>query len=85
MKIHHIHLNKTGKTLKNQEKKTLLEVLESHDIPVEYQCREGYCGSCRVQITAGKVCYRQPPLAYLDDNEILPCCCQILSDIELEL
>lgn len=85
MKAHRIHLSKTDKTLQNQQQKTLLEVLESHNISVEYQCREGYCGSCRIQINGGQVCYKKPPLACIDDNEILPCCCQIQSDIELEL
>ena len=26
---------------------SLLAALESHNIDVEYQCRAGYCGSCR--------------------------------------
>lgn len=63
----------------------LLEILELHDIAVEYQCRSGYCGACRLKLLKGKVAYRQPPLAFVNDGEILPCCCMPLMDIELEI
>ncbi|HBO24063.1 MULTISPECIES: class I ribonucleotide reductase maintenance protein YfaE [unclassified Providencia] len=61
----------------------LLEALEDSRIPAEYQCREGYCGSCRVTLHKGKVGYKHKPLAYVQEGEILPCCCQPLSDIEI--
>ena len=61
----------------------LLEALEDSRIPVEYQCREGYCGSCRVTLLHGKVGYKQKPIAFVQDGEILPCCCHPLSDIEI--
>ena len=32
---------------------SLLAALESHNIDVEYQCREGYCGSCRTRLVSG--------------------------------
>ncbi|WP_019673400.1 class I ribonucleotide reductase maintenance protein YfaE [Psychrobacter lutiphocae] len=55
-----------------------------HDI--NYQCKEGYCGSCRVTLTAASypVTYAKPPLAMIDDSEILPCCCQIQGVIRLK-
>ncbi|CAI0848231.1 2Fe-2S ferredoxin-like protein [Serratia proteamaculans] len=63
----------------------LLDVLELHDVEVEYQCRSGYCGACRLKLVKGDVVYRQPPLAFINDGEILPCCCMPLTDIELEI
>ncbi|KEY60392.1 class I ribonucleotide reductase maintenance protein YfaE [Serratia sp. DD3] len=63
----------------------LLEILELHDVAVEYQCRSGYCGACRLKLLKGKVAYRQAPLAFVNDGEILPCCCMPLMDIELEI
>ena len=54
-------------------------------VPVEYQCREGYCGACRVRLKRGKVGYRQRPVAFINDGEILPCSCYPLSDIDIEL
>ncbi|HEJ9094503.1 TPA: class I ribonucleotide reductase maintenance protein YfaE [Serratia odorifera] len=63
----------------------LLEVLELHDVQVEYQCRSGYCGACRLKLVKGEVAYQQQPLAFINDGEILPCCCMPLADIELEI
>ena len=52
---------------------------------VEYQCRSGYCGACRLKLVKGEVTYRQQPLAFINAGEILPCCCMPLTDIELEM
>ncbi len=81
-----ITLKTNGKNLQYPEKAaSLLEALEYHGIAIEYQCRSGYCGSCRCRMTAGKVTYRQKPLALVNDGEILPCCCIPESDIELDI
>ncbi|WP_173636242.1 class I ribonucleotide reductase maintenance protein YfaE [Paramixta manurensis] len=64
---------------------TLLAALESHNLCVEYQCREGYCGSCRTRLLKGEVCYAEQPLAFLQEGEILPCCCKAKGDIEIEM
>ena len=66
------------------ESNNLLEALEQHQIAVEYQCRSGYCGSCRMQLLKGEVCYSTQPLAFIQDGDILPCCCMPLGDIEIE-
>jgi ferredoxin len=64
--------------------RNLLEVFEHHDVDVEYQCREGYCGSCRMRLVSGAVEYSEKPLAFISDDEILPCCCMPVGDIEIE-
>ena len=38
-----------------EEHPSLLVALESHQVEVEYQCRAGYCGSCRCRLVAGQV------------------------------
>ncbi|PHM63661.1 class I ribonucleotide reductase maintenance protein YfaE [Xenorhabdus ishibashii] len=63
----------------------LLEALEHGKIQPEYQCRQGYCGSCRVRLVKGKVGYPCKPLAFVNEGEILPCSCYPLTDIEIEL
>lgn len=63
---------------------TLLEGLERTGHEVEYQCRQGYCGSCRLRIASGEVAYRGKPLAYVSRGEILACCAVAQSDIILE-
>ncbi|CAX60576.1 class I ribonucleotide reductase maintenance protein YfaE [Erwinia billingiae] len=67
------------------EHPSLLDALEAHQVCVEYQCREGYCGSCRTRLLKGEVCYTAKPLAFVQHDEILPCCCKANGDIELEM
>lgn len=68
-----------------QTNETLLEALERTGHFVEYQCRHGYCGSCRVKLLSGSVSYAQTPMAFLFPQEILPCCCTVESDLVLLL
>ncbi|HDX9082432.1 TPA: 2Fe-2S ferredoxin-like protein [Klebsiella oxytoca] len=67
------------------EHPSLLAALESHNIDVEYQCREGYCGSCRLRLVSGQVDWLTEPLAFVQPGEILPCCCRVKGDIEIEM
>jgi ferredoxin len=45
-----------------EEHPSLLIALESHQVEVEYQCREGYCGSCRCRLVSGQVDWIAEPL-----------------------
>ena len=72
------------KTFELQEGETLLEGLERTGHEVEYQCRSGYCGSCRVKILDGRVSYDDFPLAFVAPGEILPCCCRVNEDIKVD-
>lgn len=63
----------------------LLTLLEAHNIRVEFQCREGFCGSCRLNLLKGEVHYLLTPIACISDGEILPCCCLPVSEIEIAL
>lgn len=66
--------------------RSLLEALEIHHIPsLNYQCRSGYCGSCRVLLIKGKVQYYTEPLGYIRPDEILICCCVPTEHIILKL
>lgn len=65
-------------------KKSLLDCLESANVEVHYHCRDGFCGACRVTLVDGDINYPLgEPLAYVGDNEILPCCCIPVTDITL--
>ncbi len=33
------------------DRKTLLAVAQEHQIPIHYECQDGECGSCAVQVT----------------------------------
>ncbi|TNH03729.1 class I ribonucleotide reductase maintenance protein YfaE [Testudinibacter sp. TR-2022] len=84
MKIHKITLPQQQRTVEHDNRTSLLQTLENHGILHEYQCRSGYCGSCRVKLLNGKVSYAETPLAFLSANEILLCCCTVESDLEIE-
>ena len=81
---HSVEIN-DGPVIQFQHASTLLESLESQNVPVHYQCREGYCGSCRTQLVEGEVHYVSEPLAWLNENEILPCCCIPKSPIKIRI
>lgn len=81
-----VFLRITGTRLQcRDEHASLLVALESHQVPVEYQCREGYCGSCRTRLVSGQVDWLTEPLAFIQPGEILPCCCRAKGDIEIEM
>lgn len=79
-----IHI-KDHETVLQHPNCTLLDSIEKYNIDVHYHCREGFCGSCRTKLISGQVKYTTDPLAYIDDDEILPCCCVPLSDLVIEL
>jgi ferredoxin len=68
----------------NQQKSVLI-CLEENDIGVHYHCREGFCGACRTKLIAGQVEYTSDPLAYIDDDEFLPCCSIPTSNITIKV
>ena len=65
--------------------KTVLNTLEDHGVAVEYQCRQGYCGACQIQLVDGTVTYNEPPLAFIRDGYVLSCCCQPQTDLIIRL
>ncbi|OBX01775.1 class I ribonucleotide reductase maintenance protein YfaE [Gallibacterium genomosp. 1] len=85
MKVYQVHLKQRQQTLLHDNQISLLENLEQNQIAHEYQCRSGYCGACRAKILQGSVRYRQLPLAFLQPDEILLCCCLLEQDIVLDL
>ncbi len=81
-----IHLTRSDLTIEIKEINTsLLDTLEENNVQVEYQCREGYCGSCRCKLISGEVEWVKDPLAFMGKDEILPCCVKPKGDIEVEI
>jgi ferredoxin len=73
-----------GKVIESREGESVLETLERENIDVNYNCREGFCGVCRIKLLSGSVDYRVEPLAFIDDDEILSCCTIPTSDISIK-
>ncbi|MBR7059777.1 MAG: 2Fe-2S ferredoxin-like protein [Neisseriaceae bacterium] len=63
----------------------LLDKLEATGHDVSYQCRNGYCGACRIKMLSGSVSYAKQPLAMIGKDEILPCCCQVQEPLKLDI
>lgn len=72
-------------SIPHQGNMTLLETLELHCQPVESQCRAGFCGACRTRLYQGQVRYLTTPLAFIGEDEILPCCCVPQTDLHIGL
>lgn len=67
------------------EEHNLLDCLEKQGVEMQSHCRAGFCGTCRVPLLEGEVHYPGgPPLAYIREGEILPCCCVPVSDLEIK-
>ncbi|CAL4326241.1 class I ribonucleotide reductase maintenance protein YfaE [Buchnera aphidicola] len=65
----------------------LLFILEVNNINIQYQCRSGYCGMCRIELIKGRVHYviKQPMAALFKKQEIFPCCCQPDGNITIKI
>ena len=79
--IHRVLLNKEEILVTEDE--PLLAQLERAGIFVEYQCREGFCSSCSLQLLRGHVEYPTEPLAWVQSGYLLACCAIVKSDIEI--
>ena len=73
------------KIVQSSPSNSLLETLEQAGVDVAYQCREGYCGACRLTLKKGVVAYTQEPMASFQASEVLACCCHPTTNIEVEI
>ncbi|QYJ80604.1 2Fe-2S ferredoxin-like protein [Shewanella acanthi] len=64
---------------------SLLQALESKKVTIFSECRNGFCGGCKTRMLSGSVSYLTEPLAHLEADECLPCCCIPAEDLELDL
>lgn len=80
-----ITVETTDSSLELAAGESLLDALLNSGHAVEYQCRSGYCGACRVTATHGQVKYDEYPLAVLNADEILPCCCRVTEPLKIKV
>lgn len=64
---------------------SLLDALETQEIPAPYNCRGGYCGCCKVRLLDGEVEPVQDALVDCAEGEVLTCCCRPKGHIEIEI
>jgi uncharacterized protein len=63
---------------------SLLELAEQGGVRLEWGCRAGNCGQCRVMITAGRVTHAKRPGVELVDGECLTCIARPVGDVVVE-
>ncbi len=57
-----------------QEEGSLLEFAENHGLTPAYGCRNGKCGSCKVQLKSGEVSHEGHEASLITESEALLCC-----------
>lgn len=75
-----------GQLFQGNNQATLLEQAETAGIKMDYSCRAGFCGACKVTVKSGEV--EQPEVPALSSQEraegkVLACCCVPRSDLEI--
>ena len=81
-----ITLARAGKTLTVPADKSILEVLRSNGIKIKTLCKEGVCGTCRVELLAGKADHRDEVLTDEQrEHEIQVCVSRALPNETLVL
>ncbi len=63
---------------------SLLELAEQHEVPMDFGCRAGNCGTCLTAIRAGEVRYVVEPSAEPEPGTCLTCIAVPASDLELD-
>jgi ferredoxin-NADP reductase len=63
---------------------SLLELAEQNGVPLEFGCRAGSCGQCRVMIAAGRVTHAKQPGVQLIEGECLACIARPQGDVVVE-
>ena len=64
---------------------SLLELAEACDVPVRWSCRSGVCHTCESVLLGGTVAYQPAPLEPPTEGNLLLCCSQPSSDVQVDL
>ncbi len=75
-----------GQGIPHNGQTTLLELMEEARLPVKSRCRIGVCGTCRVQLRAGRVKEEDSILSQSDRDQgiVLACCSIPQGDVAVE-
>ncbi|PSU00050.1 hybrid-cluster NAD(P)-dependent oxidoreductase [Photobacterium iliopiscarium] len=81
-----VKLNIDGHIFNGNNQQTLLEQAETAGVELNYGCRAGFCGACKVTLTSGQV--EQPDVPALlpqerQQGKILACCCIPKTDLKI--
>ena len=81
-----VNFARSGKSVSTAGDASLLDLAEANGVEIDYACRSGVCGTCKIKIVKGKV--------EMSDNEltdeerangyVYACAARPTSDIEVE-
>ena len=64
---------------------TVLDAARTAGLDAAYSCEEGVCGTCRCRCLSGEITYIRDPVAWLEEDEILPCIARPRTDLEIDM
>ena len=64
---------------------SLLDFAEACDVPVRWSCRTGVCHTCESALISGSVTYQPEPMDPPAQGNVLICCSQPQSDVDMDL
>lgn len=82
-----ISFARSGKSVSLPPDKTVLEVAEMNGVPIDYSCRVGTCGFCKIKLLAGQVTMEVQEALTEEDKAagvILACQARSLGDISVD-
>ncbi|WP_419207484.1 2Fe-2S iron-sulfur cluster-binding protein [Photobacterium leiognathi subsp. mandapamensis] len=81
-----VELSIDGQVFQGNNQATLLEQAENAGITMDYSCRAGFCGACKVTLVSGDVEQPDVPALSQQDREqgkVLACCCVPKNDLTI--
>jgi ferredoxin len=83
-----VEFRQSGKTLEWEDRfENLLEFAEANDIPLESNCQQGFCGTCKTRLISGKVEMERTDgleAEDIEESKILVCVSVPVTDVVLE-
>jgi ferredoxin len=81
-----VNFAKAAKNVKTDGEASLLDLAEANGIEINYGCRSGSCGDCKVQVAKGTVDYGEHCEITEDEKKkglVYACIARPLSDVEV--
>jgi len=81
-----VHFTRSGKSVSTAGDACLLDLAEANGVEIEYACRSGSCGSCKVKLGKGTVemSDNELPADERAEGYILACVARPTSDVEVD-
>ncbi len=83
-----VEFRKSGRVVEWQDRfESILDLAENEGIQIPFECRQGFCGECKIKMISGEV-HMEETQGLEDGDEsgniILPCVAVPVTDVILE-